>query len=50
MELQGEWVVWNLVSIRLETMLLLVQYKGKVCTDRTIGSEFILDTPDDTPK
>jgi hypothetical protein len=28
MELLGEWVMWNLVSVHLETLLLLVQYTG----------------------
>jgi hypothetical protein len=42
--------VWNLVSIRLETMLLSVQYKSRVCGERTIGSEIILDATDGSPK
>jgi hypothetical protein len=50
MELLGEWVTWNLVSVRLETVLLPLQYRWKVCTECTIGSEFILDVPDDTPR
>jgi hypothetical protein len=51
MELLGEWVVWNLVSVCLEIVLLSVQYKSRVCVDRTIGSEFVLDAPDDdTPR
>jgi hypothetical protein len=50
MELLGEWVTWNLVLVRLETVLLPLQYRWKVCTECTIGSEFILDVPDDTPR
>jgi hypothetical protein len=50
MELLGEWVTWNLVSVRLETVLLPLQYRWRVCAERTIGSEFILDVPDDTPR
>jgi hypothetical protein len=50
MELLGEWVMWNLVSIRLETVLLSVQYKSRVCAERTIRLEFILDAPYDTPR
>jgi uncharacterized protein YegP (UPF0339 family) len=50
MELQGEWVVWNLVSVHLETVLLSVQYKSRVYAEHSIGSEFVLDTPDDTPR
>jgi hypothetical protein len=46
----GEWVKWNLVSVYLETALVSVQYRCMVCTEHTIGSEIILDTPDDTPR
>ena len=38
------WVMWNLVSVRLETMLLSVQDRCTVCAKRTIGSEIVLDT------
>jgi hypothetical protein len=38
MELQGEWVIWNLISVHLEIVLLSVQYKIRVCVKRTIGS------------
>jgi hypothetical protein len=50
MEPLGEWVKWNLVSVRLETVLVLVQYSCTVSTERTIGSEIVLDAPDDTPR
>jgi hypothetical protein len=50
MELLGEWVTWNLVLVRMETVLLPLQYRWRVCAARTIGSEFILDVPDDTPR
>jgi hypothetical protein len=50
MELLGEWVMWNHDSVRLVTVLLSVQYRCRVCADRAIGSEFILDVPDDTPR
>jgi hypothetical protein len=50
MELLGEWVIWNLVLVRLETVLLSVQYRCRVCAERIIGSEFVLDAPDDTPR
>ena len=33
------WVMWNLVSIRLETVLVLVQDRCTIGTKRTIGSE-----------
>ena len=31
--------MWNLVSIRLEMLLLSVQDRSTVCAKRTIGSE-----------
>jgi hypothetical protein len=49
MELEGEWVMWNLASVRLGTVLVSVQYRCMVCTERTIGLEIILDAPVDTP-
>jgi hypothetical protein len=36
MELLGEWVMWNLISVRLETVLVSVQY---------IGEQFALNVP-----
>jgi hypothetical protein len=42
--------MWNLVLVRLETVLVLVQDRCMVCTKRTIGSEIILDAPDSTPR
>ena len=33
------WVMWNLVSIRLEIVLVLVQDSCTVCARRTIGSK-----------
>jgi hypothetical protein len=44
------WVMWNLVSIRLEIVLVSVQDRSIVCTERTIGLEIILDTPDGTTR
>ena len=38
--------MWNLVSICLEIVLVLVQDKCTVCAERIIGSEIILDAPD----
>jgi hypothetical protein len=35
------WVMWNLVSVRLETVLVLVQDRSTVCAKCTIGSEII---------
>jgi len=31
--------MWNLVSVRLETVFLSVQDRSTVCAKRTIGSE-----------
>jgi hypothetical protein len=50
MELLGEWVMWNLVLVHLETVLVLVQDRCTVCAKRTIGLEIILDAPNDTPR
>jgi hypothetical protein len=50
MELLGEWVTWNLVSVHLETVLVSVQYWCTVCAEHTVGSEIILDAPDGTPR
>jgi hypothetical protein len=50
MELQGEWFMWNLVLVHLETVLVSVQYRCTVCAERTIGSEIVLDAYDDTPR
>jgi hypothetical protein len=50
MEHLGEWVMWNLVSVGLETVSVLEQYRCTVCAERTIGSEIILDTSDNTPR
>jgi hypothetical protein len=50
MELLGDWVMWILVSICLETMLVLTQYRCTVCAKHTMGSEIILNAPDDTPR
>jgi hypothetical protein len=39
------WVMWNLVSVRLEIVLVSVQDWCTVCAERTIGSKIILDAP-----
>jgi hypothetical protein len=48
MELLSEWVMWNLILVHLETVFASVQYRCMVCAKHTIGSEIILDAPDDT--
>jgi hypothetical protein len=45
-----EWVMWNLVSVRLEIVLVSVQYRCTVCAECTVGSEIGLDASDDTPR
>jgi hypothetical protein len=37
------WVLWNLVSIHLEVVLVLVQDMCIVCANYTKGLEIILD-------
>jgi hypothetical protein len=44
------WVLLNLVLVRLETMLVSVQDRCTVCTERTIGIEIILDAHDGSPR
>jgi hypothetical protein len=44
------WVMWNFVSVCLETVLVSVQDRCMVCAKRTIGSEIILNAPDGTPR
>ena len=40
------WVMWNLTSLRLETVLVSVQDRCTVWAKRAIGLEIILDAPD----
>ena len=42
------WVMWNLLSVRLETVLVSVQDRCTVCAKCTIGSEIVSDAPDGT--
>ena len=42
--------MWNLVSIHLEIVLVLVQDRCTVCAKCTIGLEIVLDAPDETPR
>ena len=50
MELLGDGVMWNLVLVRLEMVLVLVQDSCFVCAKHTTGLEIVLDTPDGTPR
>jgi hypothetical protein len=38
------------ILVRLEIVLILTQDRYTVCTEHTIGSEIILDAPDETPR
>jgi hypothetical protein len=44
------WIMLNLGSIRLETVLVLVQDRCMVSAKSTIGLEIVLDAPDGTPR
>ena len=47
---QVTWVMWNLILLRLGTALMSVHDGCTVCTERTIGSEIILDALNGTPR
>jgi hypothetical protein len=42
--------MWNLVLVHLEIVLVSVQDRSTVCTERTIGIEIILDALVGTPR
>jgi hypothetical protein len=44
------WVMWNLVSVYLEIVLVLVQDRCTVCAKHTTGSKIILDAHDETAR
>jgi hypothetical protein len=46
----GDEAQVEVVSVRLETVLILMQDRCVVCAERTTGLEIILDTPDGTPR
>ena len=50
MEVLGDGVMWNLILVRLDTVLVSVQDRCMVCTKHTIGSEIIFDALDGTPR
>jgi hypothetical protein len=37
--------MWNLVLVILEIVLVLVQDRGTLCANHTIGIEIVLDAP-----
>jgi hypothetical protein len=40
------FVMWNLVSVHLEIVLVLVQDRCTICAKCTIASKIVLDAPD----
>jgi hypothetical protein len=40
----------KLDSVRLEIVLILIEDGCTVCVERTVGSEIIMDAPDETPR
>jgi hypothetical protein len=48
-ELLGEMGHVEIVSVRLETALVLVQDRCTVYVEHTIGSKIVLDAPNGTP-
>jgi hypothetical protein len=44
------WVIWNVVSVCLETVAVSVQDRCTFCAKQTIGLKIILDAPDGTPR
>jgi hypothetical protein len=46
MDLLGDVVMRNLVSVDLEIVLVSVQDRFTVCAKRTIGLEIVFDAPD----
>jgi hypothetical protein len=50
MLLLGEEAQVEAVSVHLEIVLILTQDRSAVCPECTIGSEFILDAPDGSPR
>jgi hypothetical protein len=50
MELQGDVVTWNVISVRLETVIVLVQDRCMVFSKHAIASKIVSETPDGTPR
>jgi hypothetical protein len=44
------WVMWNLVSVYLDTVLVSVQDRYIISTKHTLDSEIILDAHDGTAR
>ena len=41
---------WKLISVHLEVVLILTQDRCMVCARHTMGSEIVLEAPDETPR
>ena len=41
---------WKLVSVRVETVVILTQDRCLVCAEHTIGLEIVVDALDGTPR
>jgi hypothetical protein len=41
--------MWNLILVRLETVLVSVEDRRTVCAKHTIALEIVLNAPDGTP-
>ena len=50
MVLLRDMLKWKLVSVHLETVLILMQDRYTVCAECAIGSEIIFGAPDETPR
>ena len=50
MEVLGDMGHVESRSVHLEIVPILTQDRCKVCAERTIGSEIIMDAPDGTPR
>jgi hypothetical protein len=50
MELLGDGVMWNLVSVYLQIVLVLVQDRCTVCAKNNTGSEIVMDAHDGTAR
>jgi hypothetical protein len=44
------WVLWDMISIHLEAVLVLVQDMCILCAKHIKGLEIILDAPGGTPR
>jgi hypothetical protein len=44
------WVMWNLALVYLEIVLVSMQNRCIVCSERIIYSEIVLNAPNGTPR